>query len=328
MRGASIVGIGHYLPELIVTTEKIAERLDIHAGRLVKAAGIKERRVVTDETSSYMGAEALREALADAHIQLEQIDCIIGASGVPQQAIPCTASLIQKELDASDTGIPCFDINSTCLSFVTAFEIAHTFIQSGKYERIAIVSTEISSVGINEKEIESAVLFGDGAAAVILAASETTKGILGSHMETYSEGSSYTEIKGGGTLIPPRKYEQYPIENFLFHMNGPAVFKLSFKKIESFMNQLYRHAKIDKHDIQMVIPHQASGAAMKIIRKKLGFKEENFMNIIENHGNMIAASIPLALYYAIRQKKIQRGDHVLMLGTSAGLSIGGVIFEY
>lgn len=328
MRGASIIGVGHYLPKLIVTTEEIAERLHIDAGRLVKAAGIKERRVVTDETSSYMGAAALREALTDANIELEQIDCIIGASGVPQQAIPCTASLIQKELKASETGIPCFDINSTCLSFVTAFEIAHTLIQSGKYERIAIVSTEISSAGINEKEIESAVLFGDGAAAVILAASETTKGILGSHMETYSEGSSYTEIKGGGTLIPPREYEKYPIENFLFHMNGPAVFKLSFKKIESFMNQLYQHAKIDQHDIQMVIPHQASGAAMKIIRKKLGFKEENFMNIIEKHGNMIAASIPLALYYAIRQQKIQRGDHVLMLGTSAGLSIGGVVFEY
>lgn len=329
MKKTSIKGVGLYLPSRIVTTEEIAKRLNVDPARITRASGIDSRHIVTNETSSYMGAEALKEALEDAELQLQDLDCIINASGVPQQAIPSTASLIQKQMNGSDTGIPCFDINSTCLSFVTAFDVANMAILTGKYKRIAIVSTEIASAGINEKVIESAVLFGDGASAVIMAAIEGEQvGVLGSHMETYSDGSSFTEIKGGGTLIPPRAYTEHPLEDFLFHMDGRAVFKMTLKKMDGFLTKLLNNAGIAKQDLQMVIPHQASGSSMEIVRKKLGFSVDQFMNIIRNHGNMIAASIPAALYYAIRENRIKRGDKVMLIGTSAGLSIGGLIFEY
>jgi 3-oxoacyl-[acyl-carrier-protein] synthase III len=327
-RKVKIVGMGSYLPKRLRESKEIDKMIGADSGWSEKKSGVKQRYFVSDETATYMGAKAAKQAIENAGISLSDIDCIISASGTNEQAIPCNASLIQKHLGLQSSGIPCFDVNSTCLSFVSALDMVSYAVHAGKYENVLIVSSEISSVGLNWKQRESSILFGDGAVAIVLSPANDTSKILSSHMETYSEGAHLSEIRGGGTKLHPRIYSEQTADEFLFDMDGRAIFKLSYKLLPDFLDRLFKRTDLSIADINMVIPHQASSSAMKIIRKKLGVKEERFMNIIDRYGNMIAASIPLALHEAVIQGRVKRGDTILLLGTSAGLSIGGIILEY
>lgn len=322
-----ILGTGKYLPSKIVTSEEIDKKLGLSIGWTEKKSGVKKRHYIENETASEMGAKAATQALQNAGLQLDDIDLIVSASGTMQQPIPCNASLIHEQLKPTGP-IPAFDINSTCLSFVTGFDVISHLIPNQTYKNVLLVSSEISSVGINPKQKESYVLFGDAAAACVLSITkegETSK-ILGSKMVTYSEGAHLTEIRGGGTNIHPN-YNKVE-DNYLFDMDGRAVFRLSSRHINMFVEELLQNANVRMEDINLVIPHQASGMAMKLMRKKLNIDESRFMNVIEKYGNTIASSIPLALHDSIEGGRLKRGDIGMFLGTSAGLSIGGVIFEY
>lgn len=327
-RNVKIQGMGSFLPKRMVTALEIDQMIGAKEGWSETKSGVKQRYFVVDETSSFMGAEAAKLALQDAGISAAELDCIISGSGTMEQAIPSNACLIQEQLGLKHSGIPCFDVNSTCLSFVTALDMISYAIEAERFENVLLISSEISSVGINWRQDESSILFGDGAVAVVLSKSEDHSKILATHMETYSAGAHLSEIRGGGTKIHPREHNEETKNDFLFDMNGREIFKMSSKLIPDFIEKLFEPTNLTMQDIQMVIPHQASAAAMKIIRRKLQVQEEQFMNIIGDYGNMIAASIPMALYEAIKQGKVKRGDKVLLLGTSAGLSIGGVILEY
>ncbi|WP_080846032.1 beta-ketoacyl-ACP synthase III [Cytobacillus gottheilii] len=328
VRKVRITGMGIYLPKRMVTAAEIDQLIGAAPGWSEAKSRVKQRYFIIDETASYMGAKAAEMALKNAGMGLHDIDCIISGSGTMEQAIPCNAALIQKELGLENSGIPAFDINSTCLGFVAALDVVSYMIDAGKYKHVLIINSEISSVGLNWRQDESSVLFGDGATAAIISKSEDRSGMISSRMETYSAGAAFSEIRGGGTKVHPRHYREETKDDFLFDMNGKAIFKMSSKLMNPFIEQLFSGTGLRMSDINMVIPHQASWAAMKIIRKKLNVEEERFMSIIENYGNMISASIPLALYKAIEQKRIQRGDTILLLGTSAGLSIGGMVLEY
>lgn len=329
-KNIKIVGTGTYIPEKKRYSESIDQQLKVKRGWTFKKSGVNVRHVVESETATEMGAHAARMAISNSHIDITDIDCIISGSGTVEQPIPCNASLIQEKLGLAESGIPCFDVNTTCLSFVQAFDIASNYIALGKYETILIVSSEISSVGLNWEHKESSILFGDGAAATIIQKAnkgETTR-MLYSHMETYSIGAKYSEISGGGTKFHPREHSDETADQFLFYMNGPSIFKLSAKLLPDFVDKMFEGADVKLGDLKAVIPHQASGMSLRIMRRRLKIPQEVFMNVIENYGNTIAASIPIALHDAIQSKKIQRGDLVMLLGTSAGLSIGGIIFEY
>ena len=156
----------------------------------------------------------LQKAVEDAKLTWDDIDCIICGSGTIQQAIPSTASLIQEQLGLQHSGIPCFDINSTCLSFITALDTISYAIECGRYKNVVIISSEISSVGLNWGQNESSILFGDGAAAVVITKGDHSSSIIASHMETYSSGAHLSEIRGGGTMIHPREYSEERKEDF------------------------------------------------------------------------------------------------------------------
>lgn len=328
-RNIKILGTGAYLPKRKVSSEEIDEIIGVKKGWSENKAGVKTRYFVGDETSSFMGSEAAKQAVKDAGLTLQDIDCIICGSGTMQQPIPSTASLIQEQLGLENSGIPSFDVNSTCLSFITALDMISYTMTAGRYQHVLIVSSEISSGGLNWGQNESSILFGDGAVAVVISNTNTESSrIISSHIETYSSGAHLSEIRGGGTMLHAKNHNENNKEDFLFDMNGRAIFKLSSKLIPNFMDTLFKGTELSMDDIELVVPHQASAPAMKLIRKKLGVKEEKFMTIFEDYGNMIASSIPLAFHIAIQQGKIHRGDKVLLLGTSAGLSIGGILLEY
>ncbi|WP_044642293.1 beta-ketoacyl-ACP synthase III [Risungbinella massiliensis] len=335
-RNMKIMGVGRYFPNRIVTAEEMDELLGVKSGWVAKKSGVLTRYFAESETITQMGALAAKEALEDAGLTLHDIDCIVSASGTMEQAIPCTAALLYRELGAQQhRGIPAFDINSTCLSFVTALDQVSYLIELGRYRHVLIVSSEIASVGLNWKQKESASLFGDGAAAVVVGptSQEDASCILASRMETYPEGAHLTEIRGGGSKYHPRKYEgEVDWNDFLFDMDGEAVFRLSLRYLPSFLEKLFSSvdAQPDFHmdQLRWVVPHQASKLAMKIMQRRLKIPEDRMLMLVEKYGNNIAASIPIGLYEIIRNKQLQRGDTCLLLGTSAGLSLGGMVLVY
>ncbi|SHE80625.1 3-oxoacyl-[acyl-carrier-protein] synthase-3 [Seinonella peptonophila] len=330
-RKVRILGTGAYLPEREVSALEIDTRLGTKPGWVEKKSGVLTRRFVGTETAAWMGAKAAEMALEHAKVTLDEIDCIVSASGTVEQAIPCTASLIYHHLDPSHMKIPAFDFNATCLSFVAAFDHLSYLISAGRYQNILLVSSEIASIGLNWKQKESSSLFGDGAAAVVIGPSskQDASHIMSSRMETYPQGVHTTEIRGGGTKHHPRTYKgEVNWEDFLFDMDGEAVFRLTAKFLPDFVKRLFTDTSKTLQEVDLVIPHQASVMAMKLIQRRLKLTEGQMMMIAPQYGNMIAASIPFALHLAIQSGQLQRDQTSLLLGTSAGLSFGGILFVY
>ncbi|OBY81528.1 3-oxoacyl-ACP synthase [Paenibacillus sp. KS1] len=329
-RKVKIIGTGVYLPKQRVTSDEMDRKLGVPAGWSLKKSEVRVRYFVENETAAEMGAFAAQAALQDAGLTFADIDCIVCASGTMQQPIPCTAALIQQAMGKEDSGVPSFDINSTCLSFLVALDVMSYLIAAGRYQRILIVSTEVASVGLNWEHKESAVLFGDGAAAVIVgqAAAYEHSRIAASLIETYSTGASYSEIRGGGTGLHAKYYDDARMSDYMFHMDGQPIYKLASKLLPDFLERLLGSGNTAMSQFPLIIPHQGSAMAMRLISRKLGIAPEQLMNITSDHGNTIAASIPMGLHEAIHQGQVQRGDRILLLGTSAGLSLGGLVLEY
>jgi 3-oxoacyl-[acyl-carrier-protein] synthase-3 len=325
-----ILGTGKYLPKTLITADQLDKKAGLRLGTTLRVSGVETRHFIEDETASMMGAAAAKEALTNANLTIQDIDCIICSSGTHEQAMPATAALISEQFGALARGIPAFDVNSTCLSFLTGLDLLSYAVQQGRYRNVLIVASEIASVGLDWKDKESCTLFGDGAAAAIIRKSNDHEGskIIAANMETYSEGAHFTEIPGGGTRFHPRHYLDEDGRPHLFRMNGRNVYKLSIKILPDFVEQLFQAANMSMNDIKLVIPHQASVSALRLIAKRLNIPEEKLLITVKKYGNTVAASIPLALHDAITQKQIVRGDKILLVGTAAGLTVGGMIIEY
>lgn len=329
MLPVKIAGLGWYLPERRVTNAELAEQLSIPAEWIERATGVRERRYVTDETTLVMGAAAARKALAAADMDVSEVDAIICAASGPQQVIPCTAALLQRELDAPDGASACFDINATCLSFLFAVQTASHLIAAGVYRNVLICSSELASHSLNPNERESSILFGDAAAAAVLTSSapHETSAIWHAQFATHSSGAHLTEIVGGGTLHHPNDPTTTPEMN-TFHMDGTTIFKFAAQQCGPFLDRFFEHVEWARNDVDVLVPHQASRHAVLQLTSRFGFRREQvFLNLGER-GNCVAASIPLALAEAVACGAIQRGSRVLLVGTGAGLTIGACALTY
>ncbi len=329
-RQVRILGTGKYMPMRVVTAEEMDARLGVPAGWVLRKTEVAVRHYADGEAASDMGARAAYAALEAAGIAFKDIDCLVSVSGTKEQALPCMASLIQRAMGQGDSGVPAFDIDATCLSFLTGLDVMSYMVAAGRYDRVLLVSSEIASIGLNWANKESAALFGDGAAAVVIgrAPSGSASRILNASIRTYGKGASLSEIRGGGTRLHPREYRKETEVDFLFHMDGPGIYRMAAKLLPGFVDELFAPLGIGMKDVDMVIPHQGSAMAMKLIERKLGISPKQMMVITPNHGNTIAASIPMGLHEAIAQGRIRRGDRVLLLGTAAGLSLGGLLLDY
>jgi 3-oxoacyl-[acyl-carrier-protein] synthase-3 len=330
-RRVRIVSTGKYMPSRIVTDEEMDLRLQTPKGWVRKTTDVAIRHFADDhETASYMGARAAEAALKEAGLRFADIDCLVCTSGTREQPLPSTASLIQQALGEGMSGVPAFDIDATCISFLVGLDLMSYLVEAGRYRHVLLVSTEIASAGLNWSDKESAALFGDGAAAVIIgpAEEEEQSRIVGSSIRTYSDGAKWSEVRGGGTRMPAREHNALTEADFLFHMNGQAIFRMASKLLPEFVAELLAPSGLRMGDFTAVIPHQGSAMAMRLMSKKLGISKEQLVYITPNHGNTIAASIPMGLHEAVRQGKIRRGDRVLLIGTAAGLSLGGMILVY
>lgn len=324
-----IAGLGWYLPERCVTSAELAAPLQLAATLIERTTGVVERRYVTHETSAGMGAAAARMALEHAGRGLDDLDVIIGASTAPQQSIPCTAALVHRALGAPEGRSLCFDLNATCMSFLVALHTAAQWIAAGTYRCVLVYSSEIASISLNQQEWESASLFGDAAAAVVLTRSEPTaaSAIWHAQFATYSSGSDLTQCLGGGTLHHPNDPDTTREHN-LFQMQGPAVFRQALRIMRPFVDQFFTTLGWHPADVDVVVPHQASRHAVEQLSARLGFRQDQVFTNLAGRGNCVAASMPLALAEAVHAGRIQRNDRVVLLGTGAGLTVGAVALTF
>lgn len=323
-----ISGAGAYLPARIVTNDELEAQLGLAPGWIFDRTGVRERRRADGESSSVMAASAAREALAMAGLTAGDLTAIIGASSTPQQAIPCTAVFVQRELGAPEGVASCFDVNATCLSFLAAFDVAARLVAAGAHRHVLVFSSENAGHSLNPAEPESAVLFGDAAAAVIVSHAGNTESALHcTRLQTWHSGAELSQISGGGTLHHPNDPATTLAHN-LFAMRGPQLFRKAAPLLLPFMDALCADAGWQRDDIAAVVPHQASRHGIELGWKLLGFREEQIVQNLATRGNCIAASMPLALAESIASGRVRRGDRVLLFGLAAGLSLGGAAITY
>lgn len=321
-----IEGTGAALPQRKMTTSDLERAHNLQPGILSKKPGVHTRHVAGEETQIDLAAQAAEIALQDAEVSLADIDLVISACAVAYQPLPNTAARIAQSLGFEDGKVDCIDINTSCLSFLTAFDLSNSLLMTGRNERILIVSSEIASRGLPWRtDPQTAALFGDGAAAAVLTDGESM--VAGSLFRTYPAGWDICQIASGGTRIDmDQDPDAFEIGRH-FHMQGKDLYKITAQHLPGFMDQLLTDSGWAAADIDLIIPHQASPLAIKHMTRALGLDPSKVIDICAKQGNQIAASIPSALDHARRSGFVGSGDNVLLLGTSAGFSLGAMALE-
>ena len=319
----TLIATGMALPPDRVTSAELDCRLGKPSGYVERRSGIIHRYHATPDVSqAELAAEALHHALASRQLDPASVDLLICASAVAVQALPCSAIHILRAAGLS-SGVAGFDINSSCVSFISAVEVAAGLLNTGAYKRIAIVSADLASRGIDWQEEESSLIFGDGAACAIVERGDGRRGILATQVEMYPEGSELCEIRAGGTRRNPRS--GIADEDFLFHMQGKPLFRMASEKVEAFFARLLNKSGLTLAEIATVVPHQASHLSLAHMRKRLKVPESALIDIYRHYGNQVAASIPLALHTAFTTGRVIPGRPLMLIGTAAGLTLAGMV---
>ena len=291
----------------------------------VELKGQVRYRISEGESQISLAVSACEKALKNANITINDIDCIVSASAVGIQPIPCTAALIHEKI-AKGTSIPALDINTTCTSFITALDTMSYLVEAGRYERVLIVSCDVASIALNPKQKESFQLFSDGAAAFVIEKTEKEIGVIDAIQKTWSEGAHSTEIRGGLSNFHPKNYSEMTKEEYMFDMNGKTVLSLSISKIPELMKNFLKNNGMKVSDIDMTVPHQAS-VAMPLVMQKLGIEKDKFLDEVNEFGNMVSASVPITLVHGLENGRIKSGNTILLIGTAAGLTTNMMLIK-
>ena len=336
MYNSKIIGLGHYVPENIVTNDDLSKIMDTTDEWIQERTGIKERRWVKsgDGQSTFtMGLEAAKKAISNSGIEKEDIDLIVFATLSPDYYFPGPGVQIQEALEINT--VAALDIRAQCSGFVYSISVADQFIKTGMYKNILVIGSELQSHGIDKstRGRSISVIFGDGAGAAILTREEDlTKGILSTHI--HSEGKHAlelaTEAPGMGTRWVSDIIKDNDPEDFSYrpYMNGQFVFKHAIKRFSEVINEGLQKNNLEVSDIDMLIPHQANLRISQFIQKRFGLTDDQVYNNIQKYGNTTAASIPIALSEAHEQGKVKEGDTVVLAAFGSGFTWGSVIIKW
>ncbi|WP_257388820.1 3-oxoacyl-[acyl-carrier-protein] synthase III C-terminal domain-containing protein, partial [Tahibacter caeni] len=284
-------------------------------------------------SAAELGAAAARDALAAAGLELADVDLLMAASATMDQAMPCNAALIHRELGEAARGLPAFDVGASCLGFLVALDTASALIAAGRYRRVLVVAADIASCGLDWTHLEASAIFGDGAAAFVVDGDETGNaaqapaGLLAASFATYSEGAHFCEIRGGGSRHHPSRIDEPFAPLAQFRMDGQAVFRLAARHLGEFIDALLARAGLERGAIDLVVPHQASRHGLDFLARLLRLPAARLVDIFATHGNQVAASLPSALHAARADGRLQAGMNVLLIGTGAGVSLGGLVLR-
>lgn len=335
MYNSIIKGTGYYVPENIVTNDDLSKIMDTSDEWIQERTGIQERHFATKgkDTTTNMGVRAAEMAIAKANINKEDIDFLIFATLSPDYYFPGCGVLAQKELGLNTIGA--LDIRNQCSGFVYALSVADQFIKTGMYKNILVIASETQSpaLDLTTRGRNMAVLFGDGAGAVILSRTEEVgKGILSSHL--HSEGAYAEEL----AIITPGVGKKWVTElikennpediSYFPHMNGQLVFKNAVVRFSEVIVEGLKHNNLTEKEIDLFIPHQANLRISQFIQQKFKLSDDKVFNNIQKYGNTTAASIAIALAEAVEQKRIKENDLVLLAAFGSGFTWGSVVIRW
>jgi 3-oxoacyl-[acyl-carrier-protein] synthase-3 len=318
LRRARIIGTGSYLPPRIVTNDELARRVDTSDEWIVSRTGIRQRHLADEsQTSSDLALEASREALRAAGIGAQALDLIIVATSTPDYVFPSTACLLQAKLGAR--GGTAFDVQAVCSGFVYGLGVADSFVRAGEARAALVVGAEVFSRILDWNDRSTCVLFGDGAAAVVLRADERP-GVHATVLHADGAQAGILSVPGnvcGGRIVG---------SPFL-RMDGPAVFRYAVRVLDEVARETVAKCGMRLSDIDWLIPHQANIRILDATVKKLGLPPERLVVTVDRHANTSAASVPLALDVACRDGRIKPGQRVMLEGVGGGFTWGASLVE-
>ena len=336
MYNSRIIGMGHYVPENVVTNDDLSKLMNTNDQWIQERTGIHERRwaVKGDGNSTFsMGLKASEKAIKNAKIDKDDIDFIVFATLSPDYYFPGPGVQVQEALGIDTIGA--LDVRNQCSGFVYGLSVADQFIKTGMYKNILVIGSELQSQGIDisTRGRSISVIFGDGAGAAILSReADSSKGILSSHL--HSEGKHALELAAEAPGMGKRWVTDIIAENnpddmsYRPYMNGQFVFKNAIRRFSEVIHQGLEANNLQVSDIDMLVPHQANLRISQYIQKKFKLSDDQVYNNIQNYGNTTAASIPIALSEACEQGKIKSGDTVVLAAFGSGFTWGSVIIKW
>jgi 3-oxoacyl-[acyl-carrier-protein] synthase-3 len=322
MSHSRIAGTGSYLPEKVVTNKDLEKTVDTSDEWIQERTGIKRRHVAADgETTSDLALAATHNALEMAGVGTGDIDLIVVATTTPDKVFPSTACIIQRRLGIR--GCEAFDVQAVCSGFVYGLDIADRYIRTGAAHNALVVGAETLSRITNWNDRTTAVLFGDGAGAVILQACDEP-GIIATHIHADGQYEDLLQVPQGIS----QGYDAVRAEEAYIRMNGNAVFRRAVATLDSIARETLDKHGVDKHDLDWFVPHQANMRIISAAAKKLDMPMERVIVTVDEHANTSAASIPLALDVAVRDGRIKRGELLLFEAFGAGFTWGSALLRF
>ena len=326
LKRAKITALGTYVPPRVMTNadfEKIVETSDEW---IVSRTGIRERHVVDKGVAtSDLAVEATKRALAERSINANEIEAIIVATVTPDMLFPSTACIVQHKLGIEK--VWGFDLSAACSAFVYALQTGAQFVATGAHKKVLVVGADVMSSILDYTDRATCILFGDGAGAVILEASEDGAGIIDFEHEVDGSGACALYMPGGGSLNPST-HETVDKKMHFVHQEGQSVFKFAVKKMAEVCETLLLRNNVKASDIDCFIPHQANQRIIKATSERLGLKPESVIINIDRYGNTTAGTIPLAMQTAREEGKLKKGDLVLLASVGAGFTVGATLLRW
>lgn len=323
---SQVVATGSGIPERVVKNDFFGYLVEDADEWIYSRTGIRERRFVSDDVStSDLATVAARNALEAGGVNPAELDCIIVGTSTADMILPSTACMVQKNIGAINAFA--FDMNAVCSSFVYAVETADNFIKSGKYKKVLVIGADTYSKILDMQDKTTCPLFGDGAGAMILGATEERVGILESRIKSDGNGWELIQVPSSGSRKPVTPDTIAAREN-TFKMAGKSVFVFATDVIPKIIEDVTSRAGVRVDQLDYIIPHQANVRIIDFISKKTGIAKEKFLLNLDRFGNTAAASVGLALDENRRNGVIKKGDLVLMMGFGGGLSWGGILIKF
>ena len=325
-RYAHIIGWGKAIPRRVMTNDDWAKLVDTSDEWIRSRTGVRERHFVSDgESTLTLALEAARNALEVARLSPAYLDLIIVATVTPEYHFPATACLVQDRLGANRAAA--FDLSAGCSGFIYGLSLASDAIRAGSYQYALVIGAETLSRIMDWQDRTTCVLFGDGAGAVVLAASQVPGGVMSYMLGADGSGGDYLIMPGGGSRHPTTR-ETVEQRMHYIKMNGREVFKFATRTMDRATRLVCERANVPLQDVELVVPHQANDRIIQAAAKSLGLSDDIFYVNLDRYGNTSAASIPIALCEVLEKGLVRRHDHVVLVGFGAGLTWGASLIQW
>jgi 3-oxoacyl-[acyl-carrier-protein] synthase-3 len=325
-RYAHVTGWGMATPERVLTNVELEQMVDTNDEWIVSRTGIRERHIAgSHETTSSIAVDAARRALAQTNLNPRDVQLIIVASASPDYIFPATACLVQDRLGALNAGA--FDLSAACTGFIYALNMAAQSIRSGSLDNALVIGAETLSKFVNWDDRNTCVLFGDGAGAFVLQASEKPGGVLSCVMRSDGSGGDLLSLPAGGSTNPAT-HDTVDNKLHTIHMNGREVFRFATRVMASATKEAVADAGLSLDDVKLVIPHQANSRIIEAAARGIRMPMSQIVMNIDRYGNTSTASIPIAVCEAVDEERIEPGDNLVLVGFGAGLTWGALVVEW